>query len=273
MSGRNRRNKFANKNFKKSYTLKKKSIEDYSFYIGTSKQASDYEITSEFIINYIKRTFQHGNDIAESLRTLSLHDTQNWRPKLEASKSQNENIAKIENKQFEIEFKARLDESMKRTTIYEQNIYKAYAFLWEKCTKSMQNKISSRRDFEEQIYNNPISLLRAIKEHSLNYQETRYEMAIIADAIRTFINTRQKENEALNNYTRRFKTSLDIMEAQIGGPITLKKFIKTMPEYKMNEEMLVDQDEDMNETTNLETKYVKKAANILYAYLYLENAD
>ena len=156
MSTRNQKNRNTNKKFNKSYTSKKKGIDDYNFYLGTSKQASDYEVTSEFIINYIKRTFQRGNDIAESLRTLSLHDTEKWKPSLTASKAEDEDIAKLENRQFEIEFKASLDESIKRVTTYKQNIYKAYAFLWGKCTKSMQNKISSRKDFEQEIYNNPI---------------------------------------------------------------------------------------------------------------------
>ena len=119
-----------------------------NFYIGTSKQASDYEVTSEFIINYIKRTFQHGNNIAKSLQTLTLHDTEKWKPCLKASKAEDKDIAKLENRQLEIEFKASLDESMKRVTTYKQNIYKAYALLWEKCTRSMQNKILSRKDFE-----------------------------------------------------------------------------------------------------------------------------
>ena len=85
----------------------------YNFNIGTSKQASDFEVTLEFIINYIKPTFQRGNDIAESLRTLSLHDTEKWKPSLEASKAEDKEIKKLENRQFEIEFKASLDESMK----------------------------------------------------------------------------------------------------------------------------------------------------------------
>ena len=84
---------------------------------------------------------------------------------------------------------------MKRVATYKQNIYKAYVFLWEKCTKSMQNKMLSRKDFEQEIYNNPIKLLTAIKEYSLNYQETRYEMAIIMDSIRAFINTKQKNTK------------------------------------------------------------------------------
>ena len=72
----NRRNPQFNQNFKKNNNhVRKKGIEDYLFYIGTSKQASDFEISSKFIINYIKRTFERGNDIAESLRTLSIQDT------------------------------------------------------------------------------------------------------------------------------------------------------------------------------------------------------
>ena len=31
-----------------------KVVEDYLFYFGSSKQASDYEITAEFVVNHIK---------------------------------------------------------------------------------------------------------------------------------------------------------------------------------------------------------------------------
>ena len=67
------------------------------------------------------------------------------------------------NKQFDLEFKANLQAFIKRTTTYEENLFKAYAFLWEKCTKGMQNKIASRKDFENRIYNDPINLLTSIK--------------------------------------------------------------------------------------------------------------
>jgi hypothetical protein len=51
-------------------TKTKKTVEDYVFYVGSSKQASDYEMTAEFVVNHIKKTFDRGNDIAEALRTL-----------------------------------------------------------------------------------------------------------------------------------------------------------------------------------------------------------
>ena len=46
-------------------------------------------------------------------------------------------------------------------------MFKAYAFLWVKCSKAMQNKISGRKDFENKISSNPIKLLQVIKKHSL----------------------------------------------------------------------------------------------------------
>jgi hypothetical protein len=52
-------------------TKTKKTVEDYFFYVGSSKQASDYELTAEVVVNHIKKTFDRGNDIAEAIRTLS----------------------------------------------------------------------------------------------------------------------------------------------------------------------------------------------------------
>ena len=73
MSGRssNRRGGRGGRGNRKSPTTttkiyKKKTIEDYYFYVGSNKQASNFEITSEFVINHIKKTFERGNDVSES---------------------------------------------------------------------------------------------------------------------------------------------------------------------------------------------------------------
>ena len=44
----------------------KKELKDYYYYTGSSRQASDYESTTDFIINHIKGNFAEGQDIAES---------------------------------------------------------------------------------------------------------------------------------------------------------------------------------------------------------------
>ena len=141
----------------------------------------------------------------------------------------------------------------------------------------MQNKITGHSDFEAKIFNNPINLLKAIKEHSLNYQESRYKMLVILDSLRTFSNTRQKELEPLQEYTRRFKTAKDIMESHKGGPIILTKYIQMSQEYQ------TDKERYQNNVANgifesiklnpFEAKYLRKAAEKFYACIYLENAD
>ena len=170
-------------------------------------------------------------------------------------------------------------------------MFKAYAFLWEKCTKGMQNKIASRKDFETRIYNHPINLLKSIKEHSLNYQETRYEMSIIMDSICSFMNAKQKENESLHDYTRHFKTCRDILESQLGGPIVLKKYIQTLLEFiKYNERMMEQENKTQSESDSdqeskddrykiqqnielMKRNLIKKASEKLYAFIYLENSN
>jgi hypothetical protein len=104
----------------------------------------------------------------------------------------------------------------------------------------MQNKIESRKDFEKTIKYNPIELLKAIKEHALNYQEHRYEMSIILDALRAVINLRQKDNESLQDYTKRFKKAKDVLESHIRGPIELTKFMKSMDDYDKTAKDKVD---------------------------------
>jgi hypothetical protein len=54
-----------------------------------------------------------------------------------------------------MEYKAELDESMRRKRTYEDNTFKAYALLWKRCAKAMQNKIVSRSDYDSSVvYNN-----------------------------------------------------------------------------------------------------------------------
>ncbi len=69
----NNRNNNSGRN-NRTTNSKKKTIEDYYFYVGSNKQASDYEIAAEYIINHIKKTYDGCNDIAETLRTLTKAD-------------------------------------------------------------------------------------------------------------------------------------------------------------------------------------------------------
>ena len=127
-----------------------------------------------------------------------------------------------------MEYKAKLDEAMRRKRMYGYNRLKVYDLLWEKCAKATQNKITSRLDYNSSVYNNPIVLLRAIKDHLLNYQGMRYEMAIISDDFWSTFTSLQKDREILQDYTRKFNSSTEIVKYHLGGPLILEKYIKTM---------------------------------------------
>ena len=191
--------KYEQKNIKNTRKTikKKKGINNYQFYIGTNKQASKYETASEFVINYIKWTFDCRNDIAKTLRTMSIQETDKWMPILKMSTATEEAIRTRENQQYKLEYKGKLDNAIRRGD--QQNIYKAYAFLWGKCSRAMQNKIVGRKDFDTNIYNNPIKLLMAITEHSLNFQESQYKMPINTEAIKKILTLNKRTQNHCKN--------------------------------------------------------------------------
>ncbi|KAI2506113.1 Reverse transcriptase (RNA-dependent DNA polymerase) [Fragilaria crotonensis] len=238
---------------------KKQYVTDYNYYLGSSKQASDYETTTEFLINHIKKLYDYGNDIGSALEKLESIDTTAWKPSMQVSGETDEEIRAIENKQYEIEFKSDYDTYRKRMQVYENNLTKAYALLWERCAKAMKNKIEARSDYDK-IKNNPILLLKAIKEHALNYQENRYSMSIVLDALRTLLGTKQKEGESLQDFTKRFRVARDVLKSHIGGPIILTKIVEAMEGY-------AEADDDKRE------KMHEQAFNQFLAFLYLDNAD
>ena len=59
-----------------------KSLKDYVYYIGSATQAADYETTTEYLINYIRKTFPFGDDVSTALETLQEFDIMKEKPVL-----------------------------------------------------------------------------------------------------------------------------------------------------------------------------------------------
>ena len=54
-------------------------------------------------------------------------------------------------------------EGKKLKIFYQENQYKTYGLIWERCARAMKENIEARKDFEDGIYNDTVELLRAIK--------------------------------------------------------------------------------------------------------------
>jgi hypothetical protein len=87
----------------------KKGLTDYNYYLGSARQVSDYETTTEFLIKYIKKTFNYRSNIGQALKELKEVDTDPWKPTLNQSRAADAAIQAIKNKQFKMEFKADYD--------------------------------------------------------------------------------------------------------------------------------------------------------------------
>ena len=162
-------------------------------------------------------------DIASAIINQEHINTENWKPPIKRSQNEDPEIKEAEKEQYKIEYKLQYDRYLIQEEAYNNNVMKAYALFWGRCTKGMKNKIEARSDYRSSIDNNPIKLLMAIKEHSLNYQETRYDMSVIYDSTKTLIFTRQKKNETLQDYTKRFRVTREVFQNHLGRPIVMAK--------------------------------------------------
>ena len=82
------------------------------------------------MINYIKKDFDRGNDIAEAIQKLEYKSTDNWNLILKASISSDEDVKGGEDRQSKFQFKADYGEAQKRNMFYQDNQYKAYGMIW-----------------------------------------------------------------------------------------------------------------------------------------------
>ena len=75
-------------------------------------------------------------------------------------------------------------------------------------------------------------MLKAIKQHdALSFQETKWSILTIIDAIKAFINMKQKEGEQLIDYLKRFKTARDVFVSHLGPLILSKKLVSQHKDY------------------------------------------
>ena len=82
---------------------------------------------------------------------------------------------------------------LKRKEQCDQNSIKAYDGSCERCTKAVKAKIEARTTYESIMHNAPIAVLKAIKERSSSFEESRHEMATIFDILTNYASYKHKE--------------------------------------------------------------------------------
>ena len=232
------------------------------FVVGTAKQASDFTKIKKYCINQFKLKYKQGIYIATALENGQDYNFLPEKPApltmVKVEGTEQEQLDKMGiNESNKIEFQMAMNEYTDKLKNYAENKIKAYSYIWDKCSSQMKQNLESKADYQNVIKNNPFELLKAVESLSYNYQESKYEIAIIADAIRIFVNLRQKEEETLSSYLERFQAASNNMVSQKGSEIILTKYIESMPGY----------DKDNQEP------FIRKAYEEYLAYTFLVNSD
>ena len=225
-------------------------LKDNVYTVGDAKQADRFTKTTENIVNYIQRTYDEGQDVMDALVNLEDVDFDEYEPESDEAEADLTYMQKLM-------LQARVKEFMIRKNKYQHNMNKAYALILGQCTQGLKNKLETSQKWEAiKKEHNPIWLLKAIKEITQDYQDSKYPIASICRSLETVFTIKQDEREGLAAYIKRFKIAQDIMEIQ-HGTLDMSVYVSRMPEYN----------EDSHE------ELTKEAYNKLMAYLLIKGAD
>jgi hypothetical protein len=139
-------------------------LANYVFCLGTSKQASDFELVSQFIINHIRKEHANGDDRKE----VKLNG---YKPRLVLSQEKYPVTRDKEDQENEKIFEAQVRVFIQRQAMYETNKRKGFAPIYKQCHKILQAKLKARANYDQDIKGDPIAMPKAIQEHTMSYQE------------------------------------------------------------------------------------------------------
>ena len=285
LAGRGGRSSNYNRNKNNSSTSKssavkiKKTLADHVYYVGSAKQASDYVTTTNFIINHIKKQYDHGEDIAFALENLNERDLTKFQPMLKratpADPKDARAVAQEEtlNEQYKMQFQVDYDKYKERVEAYRDNKFKAYALLWGQCNSAMKAKIQSRKDYQTVIKDNPIELLKAIKQHATNFSDIQYDMRTAEDAMTSFMTIRQRDDESLIDFLRRYKNTKDVFLSHIGKDFTLPSMVRQHPDYPDEIDLNSDVSTVREAARGKAEELAKQVLERFIAYRYLKAVD
>ena len=234
--------------------------------VGRQQQSTSYSTVKDYIIQYIQRTYDNGEDVCKALKSLTEVDFDEIKPTRKVLNKDarrglsSEEIASRQeslDKEHELEYSSFVD----RREDYRKNKTKAYALIFQQhCTKVMQHRIEEHPEFDSTIEDDPIELLKAIKVLMHDPIRAKYPFASLIEALTRWLNMKQHQDESLVDYIKRFKQNRDIVKSHLGTDF-LDNFMSQTTEYKEQK------------TSKSKEELKNGAFGALNSYLILRNCD
>ena len=131
----------------KSSTPKKETLKDHVFNFSSAKNASEFNTNARFIINYIRRTYDEGRDIADALEKGQDMDFDAIAPKTKpimADPTTNPLAYKTMKLQHAKDYKIARQTHNDRMERYQKNQDTVSALLYSRCSSSMKSQLQAR---------------------------------------------------------------------------------------------------------------------------------
>jgi hypothetical protein len=227
---------------------------------GKGNYAS-YATVKDHIVQQIQKTFENGDDVAQSLEEMELININAFEPKREISTEKDDTEREMLQKGMDIKYQEELRRHLDRKDALTRGMNKAYAFIFTNyCTKIMQSRVEEHPDFATVIKNKPIELLKAIKTLTHDTVCAQYPYVSLTEALARLVNVKQYDNQNLLDYVKSFKQLRDVVKMQFGDQI-LNYFIEQKAFYR---ELTDD---------NKKTEMKNNAFERWMAYLLIRGSD
>ena len=147
---------------------------------------------------------------------------------------------------------------------YKNNLMNLHAHIVKFCSTTMREKLEREADWETDLFEDPIKLLKRIKRFMTTSDETDWEQFSLWEAIRKFVNCKQKENKDVGSCQQQFEENARSLQNLMGDK-WLNEFMMKTKGYQEIEESgleILDQDD-----------YVNQGFEIFMASWFIYNCD
>ena len=203
-----------------------KDLGSHVFIIGPNAPTK-YHKTKLAIINHITKEMKNAEDIKWALKHEEEFDMEAEKPETKDNKGNELTIDTTT--AAGLLLKLQLEQYLKRINIYKSNKTTAYGYIIGQCTQAMKNQLEAREDWTI-IEDELIPTLKAIKEITHNYQQSKYYIGTVSKVIRDFFTIKQDDKEPTVQFAKRYRTQKELMEDRF-GKINMEQAMKSTPEY------------------------------------------
>ena len=211
---------------------KKKEKKFHPLTRGKIPECSFQEVKKELILKISNTKMDYVDDMIASVMDMNLFDLETVKPTLKLITDDKDPDKDEKNEQAKADYAADRKDHRYRKVAFDNNKRKLHGTIITLCTEYMKDKLGREIDWETDLFDNPIELLKRIEKFMTTTADTEWEYFRLWETMGKMLNCKQKEKESVNDFRNRFEETAKGVKSLIGDD-ALEHFVKTTQEYKL----------------------------------------